>query len=216
MSKPRKRFSEIGRSQQFRIVHLLKKSQGLSVTELRSRLGLSYMGVKQHCEALARQGLVDTWRKPKPIGRPEMVYRLTRKAQCFFPQSSNGATIELLHAAKRLYGPAAPEKLLYSLFAAKANTYQKALPSGDLTDRMHALAQQREEEGYFCEFSVEPELAIVEFHSPIFDLMDAFPLVRRLEHELIERVLGVAVSRDEQVASGLYRCRYAVASRMTD
>ncbi len=210
MTKSRRRINEIGRSQQLRVVEALKKSQGLSVTELQTRLGLSYMGTKQHCAALERQGLVDTWRRPKPIGRPEMIYRLTKKAQSLFPQSSNDATIELLRAAKRLYGPAAPEKLLYSLFAAKADVYRKLLSQNGLPERMKALVRQRETEGYLCDFLEEPDLAIVQFHSPLFDLIEAFPLVRRLEHELLEKALGVSLNREEQTASGLYRCQFSV------
>ena len=76
-----KRISEVGRSQRMRIVDALKKTQGLSVNELGERLKLSYMGVKQHCDELERNGFVDTWRRPKPIGRPEMIYRLTAKGR---------------------------------------------------------------------------------------------------------------------------------------
>ncbi len=77
--KPIRRFSELGRSQRLRIIHMLKKTQGLAIGELAGRLDLSYMGVKQHCEELERQGFLDTRRRPKPIGRPEIVYRLTPK-----------------------------------------------------------------------------------------------------------------------------------------
>src|SRR6201982_2360508 len=105
-----KRISEVGRSQRMGTISTLKKTQGLSVSELGERLKLSYMGVKQHCEELERQGYVDTWRRPKPVGRPEMVYRLTPKAQVFFPQGSNATTIALLHAANRLFGHVAAEK----------------------------------------------------------------------------------------------------------
>src|SRR6201993_4141902 len=122
---PIKRISEVGRSQRMRIIETLKKTQGLSVNELGERLKLSYMGVKQHCEELERQGYVDTWRRPKAVGRPEMVYRLTPKAQTFFPQGTNATTIELLHAETRLYGHAAAEKLLYSVFAAKTEEYAR-------------------------------------------------------------------------------------------
>src|ERR1700757_4401125 len=124
---PIKRISEVGRSQRMRIIETLKKTQGLSVNELGERLKLSYMGVKQHCEELERQGYVDTWRRPKSVGRPEMIYRLTTKAQVFFPRGSDAATIELLHAANRLYGHAAAEKLLYSLFTAKTEEYMRKL-----------------------------------------------------------------------------------------
>jgi DNA-binding transcriptional ArsR family regulator len=103
--KPIRRFSELGRSQRLRIIHMLKKTQGLAIGELASRLDLSYMGVKQHCEELERQGFLDTRRRPKPIGRPEIVYRLTAKASSFFPAAANPATIKILEAARQLYGP---------------------------------------------------------------------------------------------------------------
>jgi predicted ArsR family transcriptional regulator len=58
------------------------------------------------------------------------------------------------------------------------------------------------------EIITEGRFAIVEYHSPIFDLLEAFPLVRRLEREMVERVLGTQVEREEEVASGLYRCSF--------
>jgi predicted ArsR family transcriptional regulator len=193
-----------------RIVETLKKTQGLSVNELGERLKLSYMGVKQHCEELERQGYVDTWRRPKPVGRPEMVYRLTPKAHIFFPTASNGATIEILNAANRLYGHAAAEKLLYSVFTAKTDEYMRRLSGQTLLELAEMLAKIRDHEGYMSEVSSREQIVVVEHHSPILDLVDAFPLIRRLEREMFERVLGVRVEREEERASGLYRCTFTV------
>jgi len=207
-----KRISEVGRSQRMRIIETLKKTQGLSVNELGERLKLSYMGVKQHCDELERNGYVDTWRRPKPVGRPEMVYRLTPKAQVFFPRATNATTIEILHAANRLYGHAAGEKLLYSVFALKAEDYMRKLRGNTVLELAEILVKIRDQEGYMSELSSGDPVAIVEYHSPIFDLLDAFPLVRRLEREMMERVLGVRIEREEEVASGLYRCRFLFQS----
>ena len=203
-----KRISEVGRSQRMRIIETLKKTQGLSVNELGERLNLSYMGVKQHCDELERNGYVDTWRRPKPVGRPEMVYRLTPKAQVFFPKATNATTIEVLHAANRLYGHAAGEKLLYSVFALKTEEYMRKLRGNTVLELAEMLVKIRDQEGYMSELSRDEPIAIVEYHSPIFDLLDAFPLVRRLEREMMERVLGVRIEREEEMASGLYRCRF--------
>jgi predicted ArsR family transcriptional regulator len=203
-----KRISEVGRSQRMRIIETLKKTQGLSVNELGERLKLSYMGVKQHCDELERNGYVDTWRRPKPVGRPEMVYRLTPKAQVFFPKAANATTIEILHAANRLYGHAAGEKLLYSVFALKTEEYMRKLRGNTVLELAEMLVKIRDQEGYMSELSRDDPVAIVEYHSPIFDLLDAFPLVRRLEREMMERVLGVRIEREEEMASGLYRCRF--------
>jgi predicted ArsR family transcriptional regulator len=203
-----KRISEVGRSQRMRIIDTLKKTQGLSVNELGERLKLSYMGVKQHCDELARHGFVDTWRRPKPVGRPEMVYRLTPKARTFFPTATNGTTIQILNAANRLYGHAAAEKLLYSIFALKTEEYMRKLRGNTVLEIAEMLAKIRDQEGYMAELSSGDPVAIVEYHSPIFDLLEAFPLVKRLEREMMERILGVRVEREEEMASGLYRCSF--------
>jgi len=195
-----------------RIIETLKRTQGLSVNELGERLKLSYMGVKQHCEELERQGYVDTWRRPKPVGRPELVYRLTPKAQTFFPTASNGATIEILNAANRLYGHAAAEKLLFSVFTAKTDEYMRRLSAQTLLELAEMLAKIRDHEGYMSEVSSREQIVVVEHHSPILDLVDAFPLIRRLEREMFERILGVRVEREEERASGLYRCTFTLQS----
>jgi predicted ArsR family transcriptional regulator len=205
-----KRISEVGRSQRMRIIEALKKTQGLSVNELAERLKLSYMGVKQHCDELERNGYVDTWRRPKPVGRPEMIYRLTPKARTFFPTATNATTIEILNAANRLYGHAAAEKLLYSVFAMKTEEYIRKLRGNTLPEVAEMLAKIRSQEGYMSEYSADDPAAIIEYHSPIYDLLEAFPLVKRLEREMMERILGVRVEREEEIASGLYRCRFVL------
>jgi predicted ArsR family transcriptional regulator len=205
-----KRISEVGRSQRMRIIHALKKTQGLSVNELGERLKLSYMGVKQHCEELERQGYVDTWRRPKAVGRPEMIYRLTPKAQTFFPRASNAVTIDLLHAANRLYGHAAAEKLLYSVFAVKTEEYMRKLHGKTVLELAEMMAKIRDQEGYLSEVATCDRIAIIEYHSPIMDLLEAFPLVKRLEREMLERVLGVRIAREEKIASGLYQCSFVL------
>jgi predicted ArsR family transcriptional regulator len=208
--KPIRRFSELGRSQRLRIIHMLKKTQGLAIGELASRLGLSYMGVKQHCEELERQGFLDTRRRPKPIGRPEIVYRLTPKASSFFPAAANPATIKILQAARQLYGPNAPEKLLVALFREKTKGYAEQLKEGDLKTLATRLAKIRDEEGCLSEFVDGPQRLILEYHSSIMDLIEVFPLVRRLEKEMFEKLLQTHVERHEERASGLFLCTFVL------
>src|SRR5215470_3205508 len=122
--------AEIGRTQRLEIVNALKRSRGLSVNELVDRMRMSYMGIKQHCLTLQRDGYLDTWRRPQKMGRPEMVYRLTRRAHDLFQADSNRFTLDLLRSAQEIYGPNAPEKLLYSIFKKKAGAL-KAKVKGD-------------------------------------------------------------------------------------
>jgi predicted ArsR family transcriptional regulator len=209
-----KLIAEIGKSQRLAIINRLKRTQGLSVGELGEQLGMSYMGVKQHCVDLEAEGYLDTWRRAKGIGRPEMVYRLTDRAHELFPVSSNCMTIMLLENAKALYGPASPEKLLFSVFQKKAEAYQPKVRGGTIADRASKLAKLRDAEGCMAEFEQDAAyIRIVEYHCPIQDLLKAFPIIARLESELFTKVLGVPVQREESRASALYRCIFTLHAK---
>jgi len=60
--------SEIGRTQRLEIINSLKRTRGMSVNELVERMSMSYMGIKQHCITLHRDGYLDTWRRPQRMG----------------------------------------------------------------------------------------------------------------------------------------------------
>jgi predicted ArsR family transcriptional regulator len=90
----------------------------------------------------------------------------------------------------------------------KTEEYMRKLRGTTVLELAEMLVKIRDQEGYMSELSRDEPIAIVEYHSPIFDLLDAFPLVRRLEREMMERVLGVRIEREEEMASGLYRCRF--------
>src|SRR6202048_3034403 len=97
--------AEIGRTQRLEILNSLKRSKGMSVNELVQKMKMSYMGIKQHCLTLHRDGYLDTWRRPQKMGRPEMVYRLTSRTHDLFQADSNQLTLELLTASQEIYGP---------------------------------------------------------------------------------------------------------------
>src|SRR5207244_1750896 len=95
--------SEIGRTQRLEIINSLKRTRGMSVNELVERMNMSYMGIKQHCITLHRDGYLDTWRRPQRMGRPEMVYRLTRRSHDLFQADSHQFTLDLLKSAQEIY-----------------------------------------------------------------------------------------------------------------
>src|ERR1700747_3213952 len=140
--------SEIGRTQRLDIINSLKRTRGLSVNELVDKMNMSYMGIKQHCITLHRDGYLDTWRRPQKMGRPEMVYRLTRRTHDLFHADSHQLTLELLKSAEVIYGSNAPEKLLYSVFKKKTATLKAKAKGETVAERAKWLAHVREGGGY--------------------------------------------------------------------
>ena len=206
--------SEIGRTQRLEILNTLKRTRGMSVNELVEKMKMSYMGIKQHCLTLERDGYLDTWRRPQKMGRPEMVYRLTKRTHDLFPSDSNELTLELLSSAKEIYGPNAPEKLLFNIYERKTKVLKEKVRGENVAERAKWLAKQRDAEGYMSEFTtVEKEGGpqILECHSPIMNLLEQYPIVGRLEQDMFEAVLGTPVRREETRNSGQYECAFYFA-----
>ena len=206
--------AEIGRTQRLEILNTLKRTRGLSVNELVAKMKMSYMGIKQHCLTLERDGYLDTWRRPQKMGRPEMVYRLTRRTHDLFPCDSNDLTLQLLKSVGEIYGPNAEEKLLFSVFERKTTALKAKVKGEDVAERAKWLAKQRESEGFMSQFVTDDKEGgpqILECHSPIMNLLDRYPIIARLEQDLVEGVLGVPVRREETRTSGLYECAFYFA-----
>jgi predicted ArsR family transcriptional regulator len=197
---------DIARPQMFAIMDLLKRSTGMSVKDLAKQLKMSYMGIKQHCVEMEKKGLVDTWRNAKEIGRPEKLYRLTEKASSFYPEIGNELTSEILHSVQELYGPNAPDKLLFSFFSKKTENYLKKIKGLTASEKAASFARLRDMEGHCAEFEVDHDLGtmqIVEYHSPFKEIAQTYPSVRRMEELMFSRVLGTSIQRSEESASGL-------------
>ncbi|MDQ6809113.1 MAG: transcriptional regulator [Verrucomicrobiota bacterium] len=199
--------SEIGRTQRLEILNMLKRTKGLSVNELVAKMKMSYMGIKQHCLTLERDGYLDTWRRPQKMGRPEMVYRLTRRSHDLYPCDSNDFTLELLKSIGEIHGANAPEKLLFSVFERKSAALKERCVGDTVRDRAKWLAQEREKEGFMSQYMEDEKDGgpqIMECHSPIMNLLDQYPTIARFEQDLVSNVLGVPVRREESRVSGLY------------
>lgn len=206
--------AEIGRTQRLEILNFLKRSKGLSVNQLVSKLNMSYMGIKQHCTTLHRDGYLDTWRRPQKMGRPEMVYRLTPRTHDLFPADSNKFTLELLKSIHEIHGPNAPEKLLYNVYERKTAALKGKVKGDTVADRAKWLARVRDNEGYMSQFVNDPTQGgpqILECHSPAMNLIETYPIVGRLEQDTFEAVLGTRVRREEKRESGQYECAFYFA-----
>jgi predicted ArsR family transcriptional regulator len=205
-----KLLAEIGRTQRLEILNSLKRTKGMSVNQLVDKMKMSYMGIKQHCLTLQRDGYLDTWRRPQKMGRPEMVYRLTRRSHDLYTSDSNQLTLELLQSVQEIYGTNAPEKLLYNIFEKRTAALKAKVKGDTVADRARWLAKVRDSEGYMSQFTMEEKDGpqILECHSSILNLIERYPIVGRLEQDMFEAILGTPVRREETRTSGLYECAF--------
>ncbi len=206
---------DIAKPQWFEIIVHLKQSTGMSVAELSKVLGMSYMGIKQHCVELEKRGYLDTWRRPKKVGRPEKAYRLTHKADLFFPQLGNDFALGMLDSLSNMQGEAAAEKILFGYFMTRTDYYKKKTKGESVHELASSLAKIRHSEGYLSEYSQldnerSASCRIVEYHTPFGDLAGKYPILLRMEEQMFERILGASVKRTEERASALVQFVFTV------
>jgi predicted ArsR family transcriptional regulator len=194
-------FRELVRPQWVTIVEELKIHGGMPIPELARIMEMSYMGVKQHCEALLELGYLERSRVPrKEVGRPEIMYRLAPKADALFPQAGVAMTLSLLHNMKQLFGATAPEKLLHQYFVELQERWMsRMLRAKSLVEKATVLAGLREKEGCFarCSYDVKLGFRIEEFHHPLWALFEEYPAAVMMEMRMMELLMGSKIERRE-------------------
>lgn len=198
------------------IVERLKRADATAV-ELARALEMTEAGARQHLDALAEMGLVESYRRASTgRGRPPTVWRLTDLAHDLFPDRHDDLTVELIDAVRNALGANGLARVIDARFDAQLDAYQRRVPKrGSLRSRVEALARIRAEEGYVAEVLDDPDgagVVLVEHHCPICTAATACPGLCGAELRLFREVLGpkVTVERTQHIVGGDRRCTYLV------
>lgn len=194
-------FRDLIKPQWRTVLEALKRSDGLPASELSRATGVSYMAVKTHCEELTKAGYVIRTRLPRTeVGRPEIFYSLSAKADALFPQAGVDFTLDLMEEVRRMYGESGPEKLLFQYFQTKQDQWSKLLEKHPtLSDRAEKLAKLREKDGCAscCESGPGEPLRIVELHNPLQRVFERYPRAAAMELRMLEQLIGRRLTRTE-------------------
>ncbi len=187
----------------------LKTSGGLAVSELSRRLDSSYMTIKQHCESLTKLGYLQRSRVPRTeIGRPEIFYRLSEKAETLFPSIPPAFTMGMLDQMRHMFGETAPEKLLFQYFQGQEEIWKARLFRGTTSlHKAELFSRIREQDGLFIRCIQEHEtggITLREFHHPLREVFEKFPRAITMEQRAMEAAFEKRFSRNVVAsASGL-------------
>lgn len=198
-------FKDLIKPQWRAVLGALKRAGGLPVSVLSRELNTSYMAVKQHCEELKKLGYLQRSRLPRTVvGRPEIFYTLSPKADALFPEAGVEFTLALLEELKSMAGENMPDKLLFQHFQKQEELWAPLLGKFEsLPEKAAKLAALREKSGCHSECRTVPGegLRIEEYHNPLQRIFERYPRAMAMELRMIEQLLGARVSRSEQ-ASG--------------
>jgi predicted ArsR family transcriptional regulator len=198
------------------IVDRLKRADA-TVSELADILAMTEAGVRQHLDALAEHGLVESRTRPSAgRGRPPTVWALTDLAHDLFPDRHDDLTVDLIGAVRDALGDKGLQQVIEARGKAQQDAYARAIPKrGSLRARVEALARVRTDEGYLAEVVDDPDgngVILVEHHCPICTAASACAGLCTSELQVFRKVLGdgVRVERTQHLLGGDRRCAYRV------
>ena len=199
------------------ILFLLKMRGPATAAALAKVLRITPMGVRQHLARLAADGLVIHGDERRGVGRPKRHWRLTEKAGLRFPDSHAQMTVEILGAAKAVFGIRGLDRLIRQRERETLARYKAAMRGArTIAERVQRLVALRSAEGYMAQCVADPDggLLLVENHCPVCAAAQACQGLCRSELDICRSVLGgAAVERTDHILAGARRCAYRIEPR---
>lgn len=206
-----------------RLLLLLRKHPGITVTELAAELGLTGMGIRRHLEVLEVDGLVERTSCPHHgVGRPPHGWRLSPTGMELLPRSYDTFVLHLLEDLCEHVGEEGVDVVLRRRGEKVAVQYRDELAgagASTLDERVEGLAHIRDQAGYVAEWRREGEVRmLVENNCAVHRVAERFPAVCAMELALFRKVLGpdVEVTRVSHTMAGDATCTYRIRPRPAD
>jgi predicted ArsR family transcriptional regulator len=204
-----------------RLLLLLRKHPGITVTDLAAELGLTGMGIRRHLESFEIDGLVERSACCEHrVGRPPNGWRLTPKGMELLPRAYDTFVLQLLEDMSEHVGDEGIDVVLRRRSEKMAVQYRAELADADtLDDQVSGLAQVRDRAGYVAEWHREGEVRVlIENNCAVHRVAERYPAVCAMELALFRKVLGpdVEVTRVSHTMAGDATCTYCVRPRPAD
>jgi predicted ArsR family transcriptional regulator len=202
-----------------RLLELIKSGGPQTATELAQRLGVTPVAVRQHLQALEKDGLLVYVEERRPVGRPARRWSLGEAAEPFFPDSHREFAVGLIEAIDGAFGGEGLQRLVEERVRQQIRRYRRRMPESKapLEERVAALASLRNEEGYMTEWSADGQdcWVLAENHCPICAAAKVCGGLCAGEPALFQTILGpdVEVRRTEHLLEDSYRCVYQICGR---
>lgn len=192
-------FRDLIKPQWRAVLEALKASGGMPVADLARKVRGSYMTVKTHCEELAKAGYLVRTRLPRTeVGRPEIFYSLSEKADALFPRVGTAFSLDLLEEVRRMFGETAPEKILFQYFQSRFEALAGILDKiSSAEEKAAKLASLRTKDGCVSCFEAEPP-RVVELHNPLLRIFQQYPRGAMMEQRMMEQLIGRKLRRIEE------------------
>ena len=194
----------------------LKRSPGLTVTDLAERLGASLNAIRHHIKELEADSLVEHDRCRKGVGAPVFQYRLAAEGEALFPRRYEETLMQLLHGLVEREGREAAVAMLSSQFDAIETRLADQMDGLSRDEKLEIVTSALANEGFMPEWRPDAHGgALMEHNCAILAVAEQFPEVCEAEERFLARALGADIERRSHILDGCGACGYNVRFRPT-
>jgi predicted ArsR family transcriptional regulator len=197
-----------------KIFQLLKENGEMSAKQLSEVLEMTTMGVRQHLQMLEESNDVSFFDKKAARGRPTRFWKLTDKANEHFEDRHEELTVQLLISVKEVFGESGLDKLISKREETTLALYKNTvLPFSTIAERLAALVELRNQEGYMASFEAQEDCFwLFENHCPICAAASACLNFCRSELQIFSLLFDnmATITREEHIVEGARRCAYKI------
>ena len=200
------------------LLYLLKQGEATAQV-LADQFQVSAQAIRRHLKDLETEALIEHRTVHEGMGRPNHLYQLSDKGRQRFPAQYDEFAISLLDTLAETVGQEQVGTILRRQWERKALEYRDRVGSGSLSERVAALVQLRQAEGYMAEWhraeplaeDSNPRYVITEYNCAISQIAQSFPTVCGHELEMFELALpDCQVTRTHWLVNGEHRCGYLI------
>jgi predicted ArsR family transcriptional regulator len=197
------------------VLLLLKRSPGLSLTELAEHLQVSKVAALRQAVALEQEGLVVRDYRRGHVGRPRVCFRLAPGAAQLFPAAHAQVSMYALDFIEQRLGRPAVVELLEQRSRALYENHRPQMAGRALSERVAELARIRDRGGYMAEVGTRRKSAheLIEYNCPILELASRYGEACQVERRLFESLLRANVEVAHRVVAGDPVCRFLIRER---
>ncbi|WP_240418924.1 helix-turn-helix transcriptional regulator [Paenibacillus periandrae] len=199
-----------------RVVMTMLKTKGpLAVSEIAKQLGITEMAVRRHLNTLERDGLIESKLVRQAMGRPTNLYSLTENADELFPKNYYNLTLDLLGELVEEAGEAKVQLLFERRKEKLIDRYEEQMQGKELGDRVKALAEIQNANGYMVNWSADEDgtFVINEHNCPISQVANQYNHACHCELMMFETLLDANVKRTECLVKGGLKCSYSIQAK---
>ncbi|MDQ0206605.1 helix-turn-helix transcriptional regulator [Alkalicoccobacillus murimartini] len=200
------------------VLTLLKRWHELTTAELAAELNITEMAVRRHLRGLEEEQLITSRVVRQTMGRPVHKYYLTDLGSENFPRNYSHLSLGFLEDLRSMYGAETINQLFEKRHTRLHQSY-KPMVTGDLSERVEALATIQNEQGYMVEWNEKEDgsFQFIEYNCPIAQVAKSYPIACTCEKRLFKELLGTdEVERDTCMAeNGDAHCIYTIKKQTT-